>query len=196
MLMVQVSPSLPMDKRCISQTRARDMGSLATTLLARLHCASIPLSSSRFSKKGTGITVSLMPTLLKPLHHHPPPSSHPLYTYSCTERTTLTLRYQYDVLSTGQLTNRAVFAHSPVGLPDGVHCDTAGNVYAGTGDGVRVWDPSGKALGEIYIGGTSANFQFAGKGRMVVCAETELYYVELNAEGAGITDYNYSDIQS
>lgn len=104
--------------------------------------------------------------------------------------------YQYDVLSTGQLTNRAVFAHSPVGLPDGVHCDTAGNVYAGTGDGVRVWDPTGKALGEIYIGGTSANFQFAGKGRMVVCAETELYYVELNAEGAGITDYNYSDIQS
>lgn len=67
-------------------------------------------------------------------------------------------------------------------------------MYVGTGDGVRVWDPNGKPLGEIYLGKTSANFQFAGKGRMVICAETELYYVELGAEGAAITDYDYSEI--
>jgi gluconolactonase len=41
-------------------------------------------------------------------------------------------------------------------------------------------------VGKIYIGQTSANFQFAGKGRMVVCGETELYYVTLAAEGVAI----------
>ena len=98
--------------------------------------------------------------------------------------------------SAGLFVNRHVFAHSPVGLPDGVHCDSAGNVYAGVGDGVRVWDCDGKPLGEIYLGTTSANFQFAGQGRMVICAETELYYVELAAQGADITDYDYSQILS
>jgi gluconolactonase len=49
-------------------------------------------------------------------------------------------------------------------------------------------------LGKIYLGEGSANFQFAGKGRMVICAETRLYYVTLGAEGAAITDYDYSNM--
>ena len=49
---------------------------------------------------------------------------------------------------------------------------------------MQVWNPSGKLLGKIFLGMTSANFNFAGKGRMVICAETELYYVTLAAEGA------------
>lgn len=65
-----------------------------------------------------------------------------------------------------------------------MHCDTRGNVYAGCGDGVQVWNPSGTLLGKIFLGSTAANFQFAGDGRMVVCAETELYYVTLAARGA------------
>jgi hypothetical protein len=52
------------------------------------------------------------------------------------------------------------------------------------GDGVHVWNPSGKLLGKIFVGTTSANFNFAGKGRMVICAETELYYATLAAEGS------------
>jgi gluconolactonase len=56
-------------------------------------------------------------------------------------------------------------------------------VYAGCGDGVQVWNPSGKLIGKIYLGETSANFNFAGKGRMVIGAETDLYYVTLAAEG-------------
>jgi gluconolactonase len=74
----------------------------------------------------------------------------------------------------------------------GVHCDTVGNVYAGCGDGVTAWNPSGKLLGKIYLGEVAANFQFAGKGRMVICAETKLYYATLAASGAPITDYDYS----
>lgn len=56
-------------------------------------------------------------------------------------------------------------------------------MYAGCGDGVQVWNPSGKLIGKIYLGETSANFNFAGKGWMVICAETDLYYVTLSAEG-------------
>lgn len=70
------------------------------------------------------------------------------------------------------------------GVPDGIHVDTEGNVYIGCGDGVQVYDTSGKLLGKIYIGSVVANFQFAGRGRMVILAETELYYATLAAEGA------------
>lgn len=56
-------------------------------------------------------------------------------------------------------------------------------MYAGCGDGVHVWNSSGKLIGKIYVGTTSANFNFAGKGRMVICAETELYYATLAADG-------------
>ncbi|KAJ6790013.1 hypothetical protein PWT90_03802 [Aphanocladium album] len=67
------------------------------------------------------------------------------------------------------------FAFADNGVPDGIHCDSKGNVYAGCGDGVHVWNPSGKLLGKIFTDGTAANFQFAGDGKMVICAETRLF---------------------
>jgi len=84
----------------------------------------------------------------------------------------------------GTFENRKVFAFITPQIPDGVHVDTKGNVYVAAGDGVQVFNPSGKLLGKIYIGHTTANFQFAGKGRMVIPASTELYYATLAAEGA------------
>ncbi|KIW89060.1 uncharacterized protein Z519_10545 [Cladophialophora bantiana CBS 173.52] len=95
--------------------------------------------------------------------------------------------YQFTVLPDGTFANRKLFTYSSVGIPDGIHCDTNGNVYSGVGDGVHVWNPSGKLLGKIFLGTTSANFNFAGKGRMVICAETELYYATLAAEGAVVS---------
>ena len=65
----------------------------------------------------------------------------------------------------------------------GIHCDSKGNVYAGVGDGIHVWNPSGTLIGKIYTGRTSANFQFVGGGRMVIGGETQLFYVTLAAEG-------------
>jgi gluconolactonase len=59
-----------------------------------------------------------------------------------------------------------------------------GNVYVGCGDGIQIWNPSGKLLGKIYLGTTSANFNFAGDGRIVICAETSLYYATLSASGS------------
>ncbi|KAK4686857.1 gluconolactonase, partial [Tremellales sp. Uapishka_1] len=112
--------------------------------------------------------------------------------------------YRYDVANDGTFGNRVTFAYVSVGIADGkstldmiatsvlipisgIHCDDQGNVYAGCGDGVNVWNPSGKLIGKIFLGTTSANFQFAGQGRMVICAETQLYYATLGATGANIT---------
>lgn len=66
----------------------------------------------------------------------------------------------------------------------GINCDSWGNVYAGCGDGIQVWNSFGKLIGKIHVGSTSANFNFAGKGRMVICAETDLYYATLAASGS------------
>lgn len=102
---------------------------------------------------------------------------------SCQPTDSLT-SYRYNVHEDGTVDNRKTFAFVTPGVPDGIHVDTKGNVYAGCGDGVHVYNPSGKLLGKIYLGTGAANFQFAGKGRMVILAETKLYYATLAAEGA------------
>ncbi|KAI0009966.1 D-lactonohydrolase [Xylariaceae sp. FL0662B] len=91
--------------------------------------------------------------------------------------------YRFDVQEDGTWDNRKLFAYTDAGIPDGIHVDSNGNVYSGCGDGVHVWNPSGKLIGKIYLGGVSANFNFAGDGRMVICAEENLYYATLAASG-------------
>ena len=46
-----------------------------------------------------------------------------------------------------------------IDVQSGVHTDTKGNVYAGCGDGVHVWNPSGKLIGKIFVEEGVANFQ-------------------------------------
>lgn len=69
----------------------------------------------------------------------------------------------------------------------GIHCDNKGNVYAGCGDGVNVWNPSGVLLGKIFTGRTAANFQFTGDGRMIIMGATHLYFATLGAKGAELS---------
>lgn len=91
--------------------------------------------------------------------------------------------YEYDVVDDGtRLTNRRVFAYCDKGVPDGIKCDTEGNVYSGCGDGVHVWDPSGTLLGKILLEGTCANFCFIKDG-MWMFGEEELYFCKLKAKG-------------
>ncbi|KAJ4985352.1 evolved d-pantonohydrolase [Stagonosporopsis vannaccii] len=94
--------------------------------------------------------------------------------------------YSFDVAKDGTWGNRKTFAYVPSFIPDGVHTDSKGRVYAGAGDGVWVYNQSGKLIGKIYTGTTAANFQFAGKGRMIVTGQTKLFYVTLAASGAPI----------
>lgn len=52
--------------------------------------------------------------------------------------------YEYDVVDNGtRLANRKMFAFCDSGIPDGIKCDTAGNVYSGCGDGVHAWSNDG-----------------------------------------------------
>ncbi|KPM42820.1 hypothetical protein AK830_g3767 [Neonectria ditissima] len=91
--------------------------------------------------------------------------------------------YSFDVNKDGTWQNRKTFAYVAAFIPDGVHTDSKGRVYAGCGDGVHVFNPSGKLIGKIYTGTTAANFQFAGKGRMIITGQTKLFYVTLAASG-------------
>ncbi|KAF5591463.1 gluconolactonase [Fusarium pseudocircinatum] len=95
--------------------------------------------------------------------------------------------YQFDVQEDGTWDNRKTFAFTAARLPDGIHCDSKGNVYAGCGDGVHVWNRSGKLIGKIYTGINAANFQFAGLGRMVIMGRTKLFYATLAASGAPLS---------
>jgi gluconolactonase len=77
--------------------------------------------------------------------------------------------YAYDVEDRRKskfLLNRRVFAMADVGVPDGLKCDTAGNVYAGCGDGLSIWSPGGVLLGKILVPGGLANFTFGKKGEI------------------------------
>ncbi|CEI62400.1 unnamed protein product [Fusarium venenatum] len=96
--------------------------------------------------------------------------------------------YSFDVNKDGTLENRKTFAYVASFIPDGVHTDSKGRVYAGCGDGVHVWNPSGKLIGKIYTGITAANFQFAGKGRLIITGQTKLFYVTLAASGPKLYD--------
>ncbi|TDZ13334.1 Gluconolactonase [Colletotrichum orbiculare MAFF 240422] len=94
--------------------------------------------------------------------------------------------YRFDVQPDGTWENRKTFAYVNSYAPDGIHTDARGNVYAGCGDGVHVWDPSGKLVGKIYTGVVAANFQFAGEGRMVIMGRTKLFYARVAAAGAPV----------
>lgn len=92
-------------------------------------------------------------------------------------------RYAFDVIERhGQpfLANRRLFALADTGIPDGIKCDTLGNVYSGCGDGVNVWSPGGVLLGKIIIPGGVANFCFGSEGQLFALNEHRLWRVQLD----------------
>ncbi|CAK7212908.1 hypothetical protein SBRCBS47491_001623 [Sporothrix bragantina] len=95
-------------------------------------------------------------------------------------------RYAFDVVYySGEpfLTNRRLFAMADTGIPDGIKCDMAGNVYSGCGDGINVWSPGGVLLGKVLVEGGAANFCFGRDGELFILNETRLWRLQL---GPGI----------
>ena len=88
----------------------------------------------------------------------------------------------------GRLSNDRVFAHVTNGVPDGIKVDTDGRVYAGTGDGVRIWAADGRPLGHIPTEGPCANVAFGGPdGRQLfLCAGKRVLAVETKVRGAAV----------
>lgn len=104
------------------------------------------------------------------------------YPQSSSEESSSTLSYTQPYL-----TNRRVFAFAAVGAPDGIKCDTRGNVYAGCGDGVEVWNSGGCLLGRFVVPGNAgvANFCFGRGGEMFLCSEQRLWRLQLARETRG-----------
>ena len=71
------------------------------------------------------------------------------------------------------------------GYPDGLKCDARGNVYAGCGDGVRVYSPAGEFLGRVRLAGGVANLAFGGKDgtTLLMCNETRAVAIEMHVGG-------------
>ncbi|PHH92620.1 hypothetical protein CDD83_6547 [Cordyceps sp. RAO-2017] len=60
-----------------------------------------------------------------------------------------------------------------------------GNVYAGCGDGINIWNSSGVLLGKILIDGGAANFCFGRQGKMYILNEKKLWVAQLSKEIRG-----------
>jgi gluconolactonase len=86
--------------------------------------------------------------------------------------------YAYDISKNGKhVSNRRVFAYSDNGFPDGVHTDTEGNLWAGCGDGIHIWNKEGTLLGKIWNGVETNNFAFL-PGKILIFSNAQLWVVE------------------
>ena len=91
----------------------------------------------------------------------------------------------FDVEPDGAISNSRVFCTIDKGAPDGIRCDVDGRVWSSAGDGVRVFDPSGKLLGIIPVPESPANLCFGGADgkTLFITARTSLYAIEVRVKG-------------
>ena len=80
------------------------------------------------------------------------------------------------------------------GLADGIRADANGNIYAAAGwvgagyDGVQIFAPDGKMIGQIHLPEICANVCFGGtrRNRLFMCGSQSMYAVYLETRGAHI----------
>ncbi|MEN4918974.1 SMP-30/gluconolactonase/LRE family protein [Achromobacter spanius] len=98
----------------------------------------------------------------------------------------------YRVDEDGGLDPGRVFVEaSDLAIPDGIRCDTDGNVWAGWGagpglNGVMVFAPDGVAIGRIALPDRCANLCFGGtrRNRLFMVTGQCLFALYVNAQGA------------
>jgi gluconolactonase len=109
------------------------------------------------------------------------------------------LVWAYDVAEGGALSNKRLHidAAGP-GALDGIACDALGNLWCGWGsdgslaadpaalDGVRVFDPAGRAVGHVHLPERCANVCFGGakNNRLFMACSHGLYALYVNVQGA------------
>lgn len=79
------------------------------------------------------------------------------------------------------------FAMIDKGLPDGIRCDAAGNIWSSAADGVQVFAPDGTLLGKILVPEVVSNLCFGGPrgNRLFMTATTSLYMLAVDTCAAG-----------
>jgi gluconolactonase len=98
----------------------------------------------------------------------------------------------FDVVEGGtRLANGRVFVDAGKGLPDGMRCDSDGNLWCGFGggdgeDGVAIFAPDGKLIGRILLPERCSNLCFGGlkRNRLFMTASQSLYSLYVNTQGA------------
>ena len=98
----------------------------------------------------------------------------------------------FDVAGDGlRLGKGRVFVDAGPASPDGIRCDTDGNLWCGWGggeahDGIAVFNPAGTMIGHVRLPERAANLCFGGakRNRLLVTASTSLYSLYVNAQGA------------
>ncbi|KAI5249912.1 calcium-dependent phosphotriesterase [Aureobasidium subglaciale] len=113
-----------------------------------------------------------------------------------TDDTRASTIYAFDVIQRSGadfLANRRLFAMADTGIPDGIKCDTVGNVFSGCGDGLNVWSAGGTLIGKILVPGGVANFCFGRSGELFLLNETKFWVAKIASsirgallEGMGI----------
>ena len=106
-------------------------------------------------------------------------------------RTILAYDMSSDGKSVQKATRRVHIDAGPGGTPDGMRCDTDGNLWCGWGmgaeglDGVAVYAPDGVRIGFIRLPERCANVAFGGRerNRLFMAASQSLYAVYGNAQG-------------
>ena len=90
--------------------------------------------------------------------------------------------YKYTINKNGTLSDRVLIIEQGA---DGITLDEEGNIYL-CGNGVTIYNPSGKKIGHIAINEPwSANLCFGGKNKDVlfINASTAIYTVKMNVKG-------------
>jgi gluconolactonase len=91
----------------------------------------------------------------------------------------------FDVAADGGISNSRVFCTIDKGAPDGIRCGVDGRLWSSAGDGVRIFDPSGKLLGTIPVPESPANLCFGGTDgkTLFMTARTSLYAIDVRVKG-------------
>lgn len=91
----------------------------------------------------------------------------------------------FEVETDGTLKNGRIFASGIKdtllsGLPDGMKCDSSGNVWVTAPGGLWVYNPAGQLIGKVSIPEHPANLHWGGRDwrTLFVCASTSVYAVE------------------
>ncbi|MCB1332734.1 MAG: SMP-30/gluconolactonase/LRE family protein [Roseivivax sp.] len=86
----------------------------------------------------------------------------------------------------GTLRDAGVFATIDTGLPDGIRCDVAGNLWSSAADGVHCFAPDGTLLGKIRVPQVVSNLCFGGRDgqRLFITATRAVYRVFVDIHGA------------
>jgi gluconolactonase len=108
----------------------------------------------------------------------------------------------YDVVSETKLgagkvftVNKGLLNAAPnAGASDGIRCDEDGNVWSGAGwagegyDGVHIFNPEGKLIGQVKLPEICANICFGGpkRNQLFMAASQSLYMMWVNTRGAHI----------